>query len=80
VIEIFNKKEETGKYAALHTLMSGVMRAGYCIGVLQQFINSSPFCRNDHNLNCIILAFPLSALCYSNVILTEALIVDLHLK
>ena len=49
VIEIFNKKQETGKYAALHTLMSGAMRAGYCIGILQQFINSSPCCRNEYS-------------------------------
>lgn len=46
VIEIFNKKQETGKYAALHTSMSEAMRAGYCIGVLQQYIKTPPKCKN----------------------------------
>lgn len=48
VIEIFNKKQETGKYAALHTSMSEAMRAGYCIGVLQQYIKTPPKCKNKY--------------------------------
>lgn len=41
VVEIFDGKDKTGKYAALHTSMAEAMRAGYCIGVLQQY-NKQP--------------------------------------
>ncbi|MBE0364097.1 hypothetical protein PULV_a1652 [Pseudoalteromonas ulvae UL12] len=46
VIEIYSRKQEVGKYAALHTSMSEAMRAGYCIGVLQQYIKHSPSCKD----------------------------------
>jgi len=48
VIEIFDRKQEPGKYAALHTSVSEAMRAGYCIGVLQQYIKSSPSCKKRY--------------------------------
>lgn len=41
VVEIFDGKDKAGKYAALHTSMAEAMRAGYCIGVLQQY-NKQP--------------------------------------
>ena len=48
VTEIFDRKQEPGKYAALHTSVSEAMRAGYCIGVLQQYIKSSPSCKKRY--------------------------------
>ncbi|MDX1282965.1 hypothetical protein [Shewanella colwelliana] len=44
VIEIFDRKDQAGKYAALHTSMAEAMRAGYCIGVLQQYRKQSHSC------------------------------------
>ena len=44
-IEIFDRKQKVGQYAALHTSMAEAMRAGYCIGVLQQYIKHSPSCK-----------------------------------
>jgi hypothetical protein len=44
VVEIFDGKGKAGKYAALHTSMAEAMRAGYCIGVLQQYSQQSHTC------------------------------------
>ncbi|MDP5130750.1 MAG: hypothetical protein NWQ54_07685 [Paraglaciecola sp.] len=44
VVEIFNKKEQPGTYAALHTSMAEAMRAGYCIGVVQQYMKQTQNC------------------------------------
>lgn len=44
VVEIFERKDKVGLYAALHTSMAEAMRAGYCIGVLQQYRKQSPTC------------------------------------
>jgi hypothetical protein len=47
VIEIFDRKDQAGKYAALHTSMAEAMRAGYCIGVLQQYSQQSHSCHSS---------------------------------
>lgn len=44
VVEIFDRKGQPGSYAALHTSMAEAMRAGYCIGVLQQYSQQSHRC------------------------------------
>lgn len=44
VVEIFERKNKVGPYAALHTSMAEAMRAGYCIGVLQQYSKQSHSC------------------------------------
>lgn len=44
VVEIFENKDQSGSYAALHTSMAEAMRAGYCIGVLQQYSKQSHRC------------------------------------
>ena len=44
VVEIFEHKDKVGPYAALHTSMAEAMRAGYCIGVLQQYSKQSHRC------------------------------------
>ena len=44
VIEIFNQHGNPGTYAALHTSMAEAMRAGYCIGVVQQYMKQSKNC------------------------------------
>lgn len=44
VVEIFEHKDKVGPYAALHTSMAEAMRAGYCIGVLQQYSQQSHSC------------------------------------
>lgn len=44
VVAIFNKKDQPGTYAALHTSMAEAMRAGYCIGVVQQYMKQPPNC------------------------------------
>ena len=46
VVGIFNKKDQPGTYAALHTSMAEAMRAGYCIGVVQQYMKQAPSCAN----------------------------------
>jgi hypothetical protein len=51
VVAIFNKKDQPGTYAALHTSMAEAMRAGYCIGVVQQYIKQSPRCYSSFNRN-----------------------------
>lgn len=44
VVDIFNKKGQPGTYAALHTSMAEAMRAGYCIGVVQQYMQQTQNC------------------------------------
>lgn len=44
VVAIFNKKDQPGTYAALHTSMAEAMRAGYCIGVVQQYMKQTQNC------------------------------------
>ncbi|MDP5142621.1 hypothetical protein ORJ00_07710 [Rheinheimera baltica] len=44
VVAIFNKKDQPGTYAALHTSMAEAMRAGYCIGVVQQYMQQTQNC------------------------------------
>ena len=51
VVAIFNKKNQPGTYAALHTSMAEAMRAGYCIGVVQQYMKQSPSCYSSIHRN-----------------------------
>ena len=51
VVAIFNKKDQPGTYAALHTSMAEAMRAGYCIGVVQQYMKQSPSCYSSIHRN-----------------------------
>ncbi|MGI2169228.1 hypothetical protein ACROAE_03355 [Shewanella sp. MF05960] len=46
-VEIFDGKGKTGKYAVMHTSMAEAMRAGYCIGVLQQYNKQSHSCNSS---------------------------------
>ncbi|KPH96230.1 hypothetical protein AMS58_01300 [Pseudoalteromonas porphyrae] len=48
---IFDRQSEQGKFAALHTSMAEAMRAGYCIGVLQQYIKQQHNCPNYYQSN-----------------------------
>lgn len=48
---IFARQSEQGKFAALHTSMAEAMRAGYCIGVLQQYIKQQHNCLNYYQSN-----------------------------
>ncbi|MBB1468110.1 hypothetical protein H5232_06485 [Pseudoalteromonas sp. SG41-5] len=48
---IFDRQNEQGKFAALHTSMAEAMRAGYCIGVLQQYIKQQHNCPNYYQSN-----------------------------
>jgi len=41
VVEIFKKRDETSFLAAQRTSLTEGMRAGYCIGVLQQYSKSA---------------------------------------
>lgn len=44
-MDIFASQEETGYLAAYRTSLSEAMRAGYCIGVIEQYShNYEPFC------------------------------------
>ncbi|WP_445780214.1 hypothetical protein [Shewanella sp.] len=47
-VEIFDNKGQPGAYAALHTSMSEAMRAGYCIGTVQQYSQRSPSCYSSY--------------------------------
>lgn len=44
VVEIYSKKNEQRFLAAQTTSMSEAMRAGYCIGVVQQYLRNSNNC------------------------------------
>ena len=46
VVTIFHRKDQPSTYAALHTSMAEAMRAGYCIGVIQQYMNQTPHCNS----------------------------------
>ena len=50
-VELFDPKGNLGDYAALHTSMSEAMRAGYCIGVVKQYIQGSHSCDSKRNKN-----------------------------
>lgn len=44
-MDIFASQEETGYLAAYRTSLSEAMRAGYCIGVIEQYSdNYEPYC------------------------------------
>lgn len=45
VVEIFKRRDETSLLAAQRTSLSEGMRAGYCIGVLQQYSKTARYCR-----------------------------------
>ena len=44
VVEIFKKRDQTSFLAAQRTSLSEGMRAGYCIGVLQQYSKTANYC------------------------------------
>lgn len=44
VVEIFKQRDETSFLASQRTSLAESMRAGYCIGVLQQYSKSSHYC------------------------------------
>ncbi|MCG9729151.1 hypothetical protein L1D44_04740 [Shewanella sp. Isolate13] len=43
-IDIYNSRDEEQLLASVRTSMSEAMRAGYCIGVLQQYIKHNSSC------------------------------------
>lgn len=45
VVEIFNARDETSFLASQRTSLAESMRAGYCIGVLQQYSKNASYCR-----------------------------------
>lgn len=45
VVEIFKQRDETSFLASQRTSLAESMRAGYCIGVLQQYSKRSQPCR-----------------------------------
>lgn len=49
VMEVFKRRDETSFMAGQRTSLSEAMRAGYCIGVLQQYSEVSPYCRYGRN-------------------------------
>nr|WP_067297733.1 hypothetical protein [Marinobacterium profundum] len=49
VVEIFSRRDEKHMLAAVSTSLSEAMRAGYCIGVVQQYRNDGPDCRNRYS-------------------------------
>ncbi len=51
VISIFENKNQPNQYAALHTSMAEAMRAGYCIGVVQQYIKQQTSCSSRRYSN-----------------------------
>lgn len=47
-VDIFSSHEETGYLAAYRTSLSEALRAGYCIGVLEQFSDAyDKYCTGD---------------------------------
>lgn len=46
-VDVFSSHEKTGYLAAYRTSLSEALRAGYCIGVLEQFSNAyDEYCGN----------------------------------
>jgi hypothetical protein len=48
VVEIFDEKGQPGSYAAFHTSMAEAMRAGYCIGSVQQYSKRPHSCYSSY--------------------------------
>ncbi|GGO77593.1 hypothetical protein GCM10011348_07500 [Marinobacterium nitratireducens] len=49
VVEIFSRRDEQNMLAAVSTSLSEAMRAGYCIGVVQQYRSEGPGCRYGYS-------------------------------
>ncbi|WP_285163247.1 hypothetical protein [Shewanella goraebulensis] len=47
-VELLDNKGQPGTYAAIHTSMAEAMRAGYCIGVVQQYSKASHSCYSSY--------------------------------